>query len=92
MTPTARARLQCMGAMAASAGFGLSFFCLHHLGAVQVSSLAYAECFILIAALLAGAVLLLAWKERHRARRDEREEALWEAIKAVVRPAEEDEA
>lgn len=92
MTPTARARLQCMGAMAASAGFGLSCFCLHHLGAVQVSSLAYAECFILIAALLAGAVLLLAWKERHRARRDEREEALWEAIKAVVRPAEEDEA
>jgi len=92
VTPTARARLQCMGAMAASAGSGLGFFCLHHLGAVQVSSLACAECLILAAVLLAGAVLLLAWKERHRARRDEREEALWEAIKVVVRPAEEDEA
>jgi hypothetical protein len=63
MTRITRERLQFTGAMATSAGYGISFFCLHHLGATTVPTLAYAGCFVLIAVILAAGVLLLAWRE-----------------------------
>lgn len=67
MTPTAHLRLQLMGAMTASVGFGISFLALHCLGANSVLTIAYAECYFLIGAVLAAGVLLLARRETREA-------------------------
>ena len=51
------------GAMAASAGFGATFWALNLLGGSHVKTSAFALCFILIAVILAAFILLLTWKE-----------------------------